>query len=107
MKSIQAILLMICFSDVFAQTKSSSVWLANGIKLTAVIKKFNTVNHTIDTCRDQSSNCYICRIDGKKWYGSDQGLELPRNQLNKLTISINNKPFALDVAGMFNPVYSF
>jgi hypothetical protein len=58
-------------------------------------------------CRDGSSNYYICRIDGKKWYGSDQGLELPRSELNKLTISINNKPFALNIADMFNPVYSF
>lgn len=107
MKAITFLLLVICFTNVTAQQKSSTISLAGGIKLTGVIENFNVSKHKIDTCRDEFSNKYICRIDGKKWYGSDQGLELPRNQLNKLTIYINKQPIALNCSGMFNPVYAY
>ena len=98
---------MTCFSDAIAQKKNSTIVLTDEVKLTGEIEKFNAAKHRIDTCTNEFANKYICRIDGRKWYGSDQGLELPRNQLNKLKIYINNKPVVLNVSQMFNPRYGY
>jgi hypothetical protein len=81
--------------------------LAEGIELTGVVEKFSADKHRIDTCTDKFKNKYICRIDGNVWYGSNQGMKLPRNQLKKLTIHIGGKPIVLDVSQMFNPQFDY
>ena len=89
-----------------AQT-TSTVRLDSTIVLTGVIKKFVSKNHKVDTCNDEFGNRYICKIDGRKWFGSDQVLDLPRNQLISLSIKLKNVSIPLNVEGMFNPSHGF
>lgn len=107
MKILNALLLIVCFTEVKGQKTTSTVSLSDNIKVTGVIEKFDASKHKIDTCTNEFTFKHICRIDGKKWYGSDQGLELPRTQLKQLKIFINNKPISLDVSGMFNPRFGY
>ena len=107
MRVLSALLLLICFSEVEAQKTTSTVSLRDNVKLTGVIERFDMSEHKIDTCTNKFSLKYICKIDGRKWYGSDQGLELPRTRLMQLKIQINNSQISLDVSGMFNPRFGY
>src|SRR6478609_3175022 len=83
----------------FGQVKVSSIDLANGITLTGTIEIFDKSKHKYDTC-DSGLDCnYIFLIDGNIWYGNDMGLDLPKNQLTKLTIKINGKEIRLETTG--------
>lgn len=106
MKIIPLLVLFFGFAAAQAQINSSSIQLNSKTRLTAVIETFDPSKHKIDTCRDALLNRYICRIDGNKWYGTDQGIELPRNQLKKLTIHFKGKDILLETACMFNPTFS-
>lgn len=86
----------------FSQVKVSSIDLGNGITLTGTIETFNKAKHKYDTCDSGLGWKYICLIDGKIWYGSDMGMDLPKNQLTKLTIKIKGKEIQLETTGMFN-----
>jgi hypothetical protein len=107
MKILSALILILSFSVAKGQKTSSTVSLSDNIKLTGVIEQFDASKHKIDTCTYEFTFKHICRIDGRKWYGSDQGLELPRTQLSQLKIYINNKPVSLNVSGMFNPRFGY
>jgi hypothetical protein len=86
----------------FGQADSNRLKLDNGIELTWKIVKFERKNHTIGYCTDNSQK-YLCKIDNKKWFGSDRGNELPKNQLVKLNLKIGNKNYLLETSQMFNP----
>jgi len=100
-------ILLLTFLDVSSQKRISVVKLTDSITLTGMIEKFNATMHEVDTCSDSFGNKYICKIDQKVWYGSDRGLELPRNQLLWLKIKIKNKNIHLNVSGMFNPAFEY
>lgn len=82
--------------------KISSIELDNGITLTGTIETFDKSKHSYDTCDSGSGWRYICLIDDKIWYGNDKGMDLPKNQLTKLTIKIEGKEIQLETTGMFN-----
>jgi hypothetical protein len=107
MKILTASILTLFFSVANGQKITSTVSLSDHIKLKGIIERFDASKHKIDTCTYEFTFKHICRIDGKKWYGSDQGLELPRTHLKQLKIYINKKPVSLDVSGMFNPRFGY
>jgi len=100
-------ILLLSYLNGSGQKGISVVKITDGITLTGMIEKFNASMHKIDTCSDNFGNKYICKIDKKVWYGSDRGLELPRNKLLWLKIKIKNKSIPLNVAGMFNPAFEY
>lgn len=73
--------------------------------LTGVVESFDRSKHKYDTCDTGLGWKSICLIDGKIWFGADAGMTLPRNQLTKLTITINGVEVPLDVTGMYNPSF--
>jgi hypothetical protein len=89
------------------QQDTTVLELSDGVVLFGVIQKFDKNNHTIDTCTDELRQKYICKIDGKPWYGMDRGLESPKTQLTDLRLVINGLTIPLDVSGMFNPRFSY
>jgi hypothetical protein len=107
MKYTLVSVLLLSYFHASSQKKISVVSLADSVTLTGMVEKFNPAKHRIDTCNDSSENKYVCKIDKKIWYGSDAGLELPRNQLLWLKIKIKNKNIPLNVSGMFNPVFEY
>jgi hypothetical protein len=106
MRVLLALVFIIFTSVVIGQKKTSTVILNNEAKLIGVIEKFEASSHKIDTCSYEFKFQYFCRIDGQKWYGTDQGFELPQTQLNQLTAYINGQAVPLNVSGMFNPKFS-
>ena len=85
-------------------TKSGKTDLTDKINLRWTIKEFDKENHKIEYCENEYQDAqYICKIDNKLWYGSDFRMDLPKNELKKLSIFINNKYLELDVSEMFNP----
>jgi hypothetical protein len=90
-------------THIFAQSVRSEVKLSSEITLRGVIEKFDVTKHKYDTCGTTLGWESICLIDGQIWYGCDAGLELPKNQLTELIITIGKQEITLDVSGMFNP----
>lgn len=101
MKKIAIVVLFLVVTLANAQTVTGEFTLEKNVSIRWVSEKFIASKHKIETCGDKNDK-FICKIDGNLWYGSDQGLELPRNQLMKLEISINGKPVQLEVKSMFN-----
>ncbi len=66
------------------------------------MEDFNAKSHKVDTCDTGLDWDFVCLIDGSPWYGSDAGLFFPRNQLNKLVITIDGINIDLETAGMYN-----
>jgi hypothetical protein len=93
---------LLAIGQSFGQVKVSSVDLGDGIILTATIETFDKSKHKLDTCDSGHDWRYICLIDGKIWFGSDMGMDLPRNQLTKLIIRIKGQEIHLETAGMFD-----
>lgn len=100
------VFVFLCTGQLFGQKISSSIGLGNGVVLNSVVEPFNVKQHKYDTCDMGHELKTICLIDGKIWFGSDTGLELPRNQLMKLTIKTKGKEVELDVTGMYNVSYT-
>lgn len=103
MRLILIIAIFFFATQIFAQSVRSEVKLSSEITLTGVIKKFDVTKHKYDTCDTTLGWKSICLIDGQIWYGCDAGLELPKNQLTELIITIAKEEIMLDVSGMFNP----
>jgi len=97
---------ILSFGQLLAQRNISTVKIGDNISLTATIESFDSSKHTYDTCDTGLGWSGICLIDGEPWFGCDNGMDLPRNQLVKLSIKINGKDILLDVGGMFNPSYN-
>jgi hypothetical protein len=81
MKILSALILILSFSVAKGQKTSSTVSLSDNIKLTGVIEQFDASKHKIDTCTYEFTFKHICRIDGRKWYGSDQVWSCPAHSL--------------------------
>ncbi len=99
-----AVFTLLCLYG-FSQNVTSTIELGKGITLTGVVEPFNITKHKYDTCLADGSKG-ICLIDGAVWFGKDFGLELPRNQLIKLTLKVKGKEIPLNVSGMYNPRYT-
>lgn len=97
------ILLLLCFTSFLAhcQVKKGNIRLADNVTLTWETKTFDEKEHTLQTC-GLGKEAYICTIDDKPWYGSDMGMDKPRNQLTKLILVIDGTYFYPEVTGMFN-----
>lgn len=100
------ILLVLTISiQLYGQEKSGRTKLSNHISLSWTIEKFDKSKHTYDYCENSGSK-YLCKIDGKKWFGSDWGMEFPKNELTKLSLELNGDKIKLNTSQMFNPNYS-
>lgn len=89
----------------FCQNRGVKFELSPGIYLSGSVGEFNPYRHKIDTCIEGEVK-FICRIDGKKVFGIDRGIELPETELFSLSIEINGRKIPLDVSGMFNPTFT-
>lgn len=89
----------------FAQNSISKVEVGEKIIVSANIVSFDSAKHTYDMCDTGLGWKAICLIDGKPWFGSDAGRDLPRNQIKRMSINIQEQEIQLDVSGMFNPNY--
>ena len=105
MKYIFLLVLLSNF-NVFAQETSGKISFENDIKLHWTIKAFNEKVHQIKICKNDFGAQYICAIDNAIWYGSDIGLDNPKNQLTSLVLEIGKNKIILDVSSMFNPNFS-
>lgn len=105
MKNIYLLVLLSNF-NVLAQDNSGIISFENDIKLHWTIKAFNEKEHQIKICKSDFGAQYICAIDNAIWYGSDIGLDKPKNQLMSLVLEIGKNKIKLDVSSMFNPNFS-
>jgi hypothetical protein len=105
MKSLVTVLFALLYLSGFSQKVTSTIELGKGITLTGVVEPFEITKHKYDTCHADGSKG-ICLIDGAVWFGKDFGLDLPRNQLIKLTLKVKGKEIPLNVSGMYNPSYT-
>ena len=90
----------------FGQTKSGQIVLQKNASLSWTIQEFKESEHNVEICKSEFNWDYICKIDGKPWFGTDLGMTKPKNQLKKLILNLNNSQIELEVANMFNPNYS-
>jgi len=106
MKIGLTILLLINFISIInAQENKGIITLYQNVTLEYASEKFIPENHKIETCKSEFGYKFICKIDGKIWFGGDIGMENPRNQLTKLVLKINSITVDLDISNMFNPSY--
>jgi hypothetical protein len=87
------------------KVNSGQIDLNNNIHLSWSIKEFDKKFHKIEYCESIDAK-YICKIDDKDWYGSDFKMDLPKNELESLTINIDKCSINLNVSEMFNPNYN-
>jgi hypothetical protein len=85
--------------------QTGSLDLKKSITLSWVITKFEAKVHKLSYCNEGSQK-YLCKIDGKEWYGSDRSPVSPKNQLDRLTLKIGKQTYRLKTDKMFNPNYS-
>lgn len=100
------LLVLLLSLNIYAQENSGVILIENNIKLNWTIKKFNEKEHQIKVCKNDFGVQYICAIDNAVWYGSDIGLDKPKNQLTSLVLEIGKNKIILDVSSMFNPNFS-
>lgn len=105
MKYIYLLVLVSNF-NVLAQDNSGIISFENNVKLHWTIKAFKEKEHQIKICKSDFGAQYICAIDNAIWYGSDIGLDKPKNQLMSLVLEIGKNKIKLDVSSMFNPNFS-
>lgn len=87
MKTLPIILFLVLSTfHILAQIHSSTVELDKQTSLTALIETFEPSKHCYDTCDTGLGWKAICLIDKQLWFGSDAGMELPKNQLVKLSL---------------------
>jgi hypothetical protein len=91
-------------SNIFGQN-NGSIELDQKAFLNWEIQNFIKENHTYKFCL-QNKLKYLCKIDNQEWYGSDRGIEFPKNELTKLEVIINNNVIKLETSKMFNPSFS-
>ena len=103
MKIISYLIFLMQFS-VFSQTKGRFNIYTN-VTLDWEIQEFEKSKHKFDYCIESGWK-YICKIDDSEWFGSDLGMEYPKNQLAKLVLTIGNQKYQLLTSKMFNPNFS-
>lgn len=99
------ILLCLFSSFAFGQIKKGKIALGENISLIWEITPFAEKEHKLQTC-DNGASAYICTIDALPWYGSDRGMDKPKNQLTKFILIIDGKYFYPEISGMYNPNFS-
>jgi hypothetical protein len=97
--------LLFIITESYAQTQSGEIELEKNVSLTWITKAFKDSEHKTEVCKTEFGWDFICKVDGKPWFGSDMGMEKPKDQLTKLTLKIENRIIELEVAGMFNAGY--
>jgi hypothetical protein len=86
--------------DSYSQVKTTTIELGSNIKITSSIESFNPKNHEIDTCDTGLGWKAICLIDNNPVFGTDHNM--PKYQLLKLTIKINNATIPLCTDYMYD-----
>lgn len=89
--------------QILAQKNSFTVEFDQQTSLMALIEAFEPSKHSYDTCDTGLGWKAICLIDKQLWFGSDAGMELPKNQLVKLSLQLKDYHIELDVKGLYNP----
>lgn len=92
------------FNLTFGQT-TGEIKLDKNIVLNWEIQNFDKTNHTLEYCLENELK-YLCKIDNLEWFGSDNRIEFPRNELTKLSLKIGTQNYDLDTSKMFNPNFS-
>ena len=87
------------------QNKNNEIALSKDVHLNYKIKNFENSKHLLKFCK-KGDEKFICKIDNKKWFGSELQIETPKNELENLSIKINGKITNLDVSQMYNPNFS-
>ncbi|MEZ4740747.1 MAG: hypothetical protein R2818_15645 [Flavobacteriales bacterium] len=77
--------------------------LDNAVLIQGEVNDFDSTKHTYRVCDSDDGRSWICMIDEQAWFGSDQGMALPRNELRSLVAVIQGDTIALEVSAMFNP----
>src|SRR5688572_14875200 len=88
MRTFFILMVFICSFNSGAQS-ISKIELEKNIYLEASVEKFDAKKHKLDTCDTGLGWEMICLIDNKVWFGSDDGLGIPKYQLSKLTLVIS------------------
>ncbi len=88
----------------FGQTKGE-IQLDKNVILNWEIQNFDKTKHTFEYCGKNELK-YLCKIDNQEWFGSDNGLEFPKNKLTKLNLKIASKNYDLETSKMFNSNFS-
>ena len=83
MKKILLILFLIS-NLTFGQTKGE-IQLGKNVALNWEIQNFDKAKHTFEYCGKNELK-YLCKIDNQEWFGSDTGIEFPKNELTKLNL---------------------
>lgn len=85
--TIQVLVLIISFSNLFGQ-KNGTIKIDDNSFIYWEIEQYDTSKHTFEYCLESDLR-YLCKIDKQDWFGSDRGLDFPKNELKKLEISIS------------------
>jgi len=99
------IFLLFIIAKSYAQTQSGEIEVEKNVSLTWTTKVFKDNEHKIEVCKTELGWDFICKVDEKPWFGSDMGMEKPKDQLTKLTLKIDNRDIELEISGMFNVGY--
>lgn len=102
--TIQILVFIISFSNLFGQ-KNGTIKIDDNSFIYWEIEQFDTSKHTFEYCLEGDLK-YLCKIDKQDWFGSDRGLDFPKNELKKLEISISQTRIPLETSQMFNPNFS-
>jgi len=103
MKKIILILFLIS-NLTFGQTKGK-IQFGKNVTLEWEIQNFDKTKHTFEYCLENKFK-YLCKIDNQQWFGSDNGIEFPKNELTKLNLKIGTQNYNLETSKMFNPNFS-
>lgn len=88
----------------FSQNKGVII-IDKTISLKWEIQNFDKTNHTFEYCKESDWK-YLCKIDNQEWFGSDFGMEFPKNELTKLNLIIGTENYDLETSRMYNPNFS-
>ena len=83
--TIQILVFIISFSNLFGQ-KNGTIKIDNNISIYWEIQQFDTSKHTFEYCLESDLK-YLCKIDKQDWFGSDRGLDFPKNELKNVFLS--------------------
>lgn len=96
------LILFVLSSSILHAQNRGKIELKQNIHLHWEIAKFDKSQHTFSYCVKNNFKS-LCKIDNQEWFGSDIGIKLPTNVLNKLIIEIDKVKIKLDTSKMYNP----
>lgn len=98
-------LLIFLISNLTFGQYNGEIILDKNVTLKWEIQNFEKTKHTFEYCK-QNDWKYICKIDNQDWFGSDFGMEFPKNELTKLNLIIGTENYDLETSKMYNPNFS-